>query len=176
MLPEPLRTQVTAIKQEFAKRYHSRHALRSPPHVTLFPPFRWPTAEVDAFESLRDFCGGQAPVPLRLNGFGCFAPRVIFVRPEKTDALLDLQRGLQAHLGTQLDLVDPMAGKRRFSPHVTVAFRDLSLEHFRRGCPSGPGRSAWPDRRPGPGSRAPRVAASLVAHSPAFSTPRTRRI
>jgi 2'-5' RNA ligase len=42
LLP-PLEVQeiATKIKLEFAEIYNSRAALKSPPHVTLQPPFRW---------------------------------------------------------------------------------------------------------------------------------------
>ena len=29
------------IKQEFANRFNSKAALRSPPHITLHMPFKW---------------------------------------------------------------------------------------------------------------------------------------
>lgn len=130
LLPEPLCARITAIKQEFAERFASRHALTSPPHMTLFPPFRWPVDDLDRFECLRGFCASQPPVPVSLDGFGCFAPRVIYARPHKSPALVDLHSRLQNHLRTHLGLVDEMAARRPFSPHVTVAFRDLTPERF----------------------------------------------
>ncbi|MFN6233029.1 MAG: 2'-5' RNA ligase family protein, partial [Microcystis sp.] len=42
LLPPPEVQEIaTKIKVEFAEIYNSRAALKSPPHVTLQPPFRW---------------------------------------------------------------------------------------------------------------------------------------
>lgn len=84
LLPPPdLQEQVTAIKQQFAEQFASRAALRSPPHITLVPPFEWPTAQLAALTgSLEAFAKEQAPVAVELCGFGAFPPRVIYIHVE----------------------------------------------------------------------------------------------
>ena len=47
--PVEVAEEVTEIKQFFARNYNSRAALKSPPHVTLQPPFAW---EVDRLETI----------------------------------------------------------------------------------------------------------------------------
>ena len=142
LLPPPeLQAKLTAIKQEFATRFASQHALKSPPHITVFPPFRWPLAGIDRLECLAELARQHAPLGIPLSGFGAFAPRVIYARPLKVPALLALHRELQIFLAERFDLVDPMAKKRPFSPHVTLAFRDLSEANFRAAWPEFEARS-----------------------------------
>ena len=142
LLPPPdVQASITAIKQELADRFNSRHALKSPPHITLFPPFKWPSDRVGRFDCLADFAANQANITVTLSGFGAFPPRVIYVRPLKTPLLIEAYENLQAFLADRLELVDPMAKKRAFSPHVTVANRDLSKESFRAAWAEFEGRS-----------------------------------
>lgn len=143
LLPPPdIQAAVTAIKQEFAARYGSQQALKSPPHITLQPPFQWAWAEVKTLQHcLAEFASDQAPVPITLSGFGAFPPRVIYVHPLKTAELLALYRDLQACLEANLNLADPLAKHRSFAPHMTVAFRDLTRQNFRAAWPEFQGRS-----------------------------------
>jgi 2'-5' RNA ligase len=38
--PQPYKEKIAGIKQSFAEIYHVSHALKSPPHITLIPPFK----------------------------------------------------------------------------------------------------------------------------------------
>ncbi|MEM9568451.1 MAG: 2'-5' RNA ligase family protein [Cyanobacteria bacterium P01_E01_bin.34] len=132
LLPPPdMQASITAIKQEFGDRFNSYHALKSPPHITVFPPFKWPESQKSQFECLADFAAAQEKIPVTLSGFGAFPPRVIYVRPLKSPTLMEAYERLQKFLAARLELVDLMAKRRAFSPHVTVAHRDLSKENFR---------------------------------------------
>lgn len=130
--PQSIQEEVTQIKQYFATHYQSRHALKSPPHVTLQPPFKWEADQVARLEAcLQSFTANSAPVPMILDGFSAFKPRVIFVNVLKTPELLTVQQQLAALLASTLGIVDPAAKTRSFSPHMTVAFRDLTRENFK---------------------------------------------
>lgn len=138
LLP-PLEIQAYAnqIKQHFADHYASRGAQKSPPHITLQPPFEWVASEVLLLEQcLSTFALGQDPVPVTLSGFGAFPPRVIYINVLKTQELLALQTNLMAYLEANLGIVDPVSKTRAFSPHMTVAFRDLTRQNF---------KAAWPE-------------------------------
>jgi len=39
--PEEIQSSVTDIKQDFKERFNASHALKSPPHITLIPPFKY---------------------------------------------------------------------------------------------------------------------------------------
>ena len=151
--PQEIQDYVTEIKEYFAKHYNSRHALKSPPHVTLQPPFKWPLERLDVLrECLREFAGesDRFSIPITLSGFGAFPPRVIYINVLKTSELLVVQKDLMARLEDSLGIVDPVSKKRPFSPHMTVAFKDLtnrqdacSTENFRKGWEEFKGRSLF---------------------------------
>lgn len=142
LLPPPeIQARITAIKHEFSDRFNSRHAFKSPPHITVFPPFKWPKSQVNQFDCLADFAATQTQIHVTLSGFGVFSPRVIFVRPLQSPVLIEAYDQLQVFLADRLELVDPMAKKRAFSPHVTVANRDLSTENFRAAWAEFEGRA-----------------------------------
>lgn len=130
--PQEVQDYANGIKHIFAERYHSRAALKSPPHITLQPPFDWAADNLSTLtNTLNKFAAQQAPVPVTLSGFGAFIPRVVYIHVIKTPALLELQATLMAHLETVLKIVDPVSKTRPFAPHLTVGFRDLTKQNFR---------------------------------------------
>lgn len=129
--PQPIQNQITEIKHYCAQTYHSRHALKSPPHITLQPPFEWLTEDLPILEQqLSTFALNHAPIPITLSGFNAFPPRVLFVDVIKTPELINIQKQLMDNLEQQLNIVHQVSKKRLFSPHVTVAFKDLSKTAF----------------------------------------------
>ncbi|MEA5497663.1 2'-5' RNA ligase family protein [Limnoraphis robusta] len=132
--PMEVQNEVTQIKQYFAQNYNSSHALKSPPHVTLQPPFKWLTEDFYLLEEcLTEFAKIYAPIPITLSGFGSFPPRVIYVNVIKTPELMEIKKHLMSHLETTLTLVDEVSKSRPFSPHMTVAFKDLTRQNFKLG-------------------------------------------
>lgn len=127
--PADIAAEVTAFKEYAAGHFHSRHALRSPSHITLIPPFRFSLKRLRALQQhLRDFAESRLPFELELRDFDCFAPRVIFVKVEAEPELdllqSDLQKSLQAEVGLRPN------DERSFHPHMTVAFKDLDRGTF----------------------------------------------
>ena len=69
--PEPLASQVTALKAEMQTRYRSSAALQSPPHITLQAPFQWPLSDFVTLHSiLQAVAHTQAAISVELQGFG----------------------------------------------------------------------------------------------------------
>jgi 2'-5' RNA ligase len=135
LLPPPeIQSEVTQIKQYFAKNYDSRHALKSPPHITLQSPFKWLTSDLKRLDqSLKTFAAQQAGFPVTLSGFNAFPPRVIYIDVVKTPALMNLQNNLVTDLQDNLGDFNSRSNPDNFTPHMTVAFRDLSRKNFRVG-------------------------------------------
>ncbi len=130
--PQAIQDYATGIKLHFAQRFSSRHALKSPPHITLQPPFKWRIdREQELNQSIATFAQTQAPIPIALNGFAAFAPRVIYINVDQTEPLLTLHQTLIEHLETTIALVDPKDKSRPYTPHMTVAFRDLTKQNFK---------------------------------------------
>ena len=135
--PLEIQDYANEIKEYFAQTYNSRAAQKSPPHITLQPPFEWQLDELPLLEhSLKTFSQPRTPVPIALQGFAAFAPRVIYINVLKTPELLTLQNELMAYLEASLEIVEPVSKTRPFAPHMTVAFRDLTKQNF---------RAAWHD-------------------------------
>ncbi len=130
--PAEISDRANQIKQHFAEHYASRAALKSPPHITLQPPFQWLDGELEALKNcISKFASTQAVIEVRLDGFAAFPPRVIYINVVKTQPLLDLQSNLALTLATDLQLVDARAKNRSFSPHITVGFKDLTKQNFK---------------------------------------------
>ncbi len=130
LLPdEEIKQEVTAFKQECAELFNASHALKSPPHVTLIPPFRSPPEKLDDLKSLlTDVAFDQFSFTVKLDGFNCYRPRVIFVDVMRSNALEELQKRLESSLIEKLDLKSKH--RQGFNPHMTIAHRDLKEERF----------------------------------------------
>ncbi|MGL5081350.1 MAG: 2'-5' RNA ligase family protein [Microcoleaceae cyanobacterium] len=134
--PQGIQGQAIQIQQEFVQHYQSRGALKSPPHVTLYPPFKWLQKDWQRLaDCLQKFVQTREAISIALSGFGAFPPRVIYLNVVKTPELLQLQQDLMECLETELSLVDEPAQKRPFSPHMTVAYRDLTQDNFKIAWP-----------------------------------------
>ena len=65
-----------------------------------------------------------------MDGFGSFSPRVIFVRVDEKEQLTTLKRELEKYVSKNLGLLGGDYKNRGFTPHITVAFRDLKKPEF----------------------------------------------
>jgi 2'-5' RNA ligase len=133
LLPsQAIQDYANEVKQVFVDRYNSRAALKSPPHITLQPPFEWSVEALPLFnQRLSEFAAQVAPIPITLSGFGAFVPHVVYINVIKSASLLTLQAALSSHLETSLGIVDAVGKTRSFTPHITVGFRDLTPENFK---------------------------------------------
>ncbi|AXJ01821.1 2'-5' RNA ligase [Cyclonatronum proteinivorum] len=121
---------ITGFKHEMQARFGAKHALKSPPHFTLQMPFRaLETDEQHIGILLTDFAASQESFMINLNGFGCFPPRVIFVRPENPEPVRQLHQALKPFL-RQMPGIHPSNIPDRINPHCTIATRDLSADVF----------------------------------------------
>lgn len=126
-----IQTSIREIQEHFAEHYSSRGALRSPPHITLQPPFVWNTERLSELTThLQEFVLLRSPILIVLDGFGAFSQRVIYVDVRKSPELLNLQTDLMAQCES-IGIVDRVSKTRPFSPHMTVAFRDLTRQNFK---------------------------------------------
>ena len=130
--PQEIQDYANDIKQYFADNYDSKHAQKSPPHVTLQPPFEWDSGKLTKLEEcLQKFVMGRNSIPIIFDGYNAFAPRVIYIDVVKTLDLMNLQTDLMVYLETNLGIVDKAGKSRGFTPHMTVAFKDLQRSKFK---------------------------------------------
>ncbi len=97
------------------------------------PPFQWDQNNLALLETkLNEFADTQKPIPMILDGFAAFKPRVIYINAIKNLELLTIEKNLSNYLQNSLNIVDPRSQNRGFSPHLTVAYRDLTKDNFRK--------------------------------------------
>lgn len=129
--PQEVQEVASQIQHYFAEVYQSKAALKSPPHITLQPPFEWEFSNVSSLEEqLQKFSQTQFTLSITLDGFAAFKPRVIYMNVLKMPDLLLMQKDLMFHLESELQIVDPVSKSRPYTPHLTVAFRDLTKPNF----------------------------------------------
>ena len=126
-----LRNEIRAVKDRIRLAYGAGHALKSPAHITMQMPFKRNSRDESAIsEALEKFASEETPFIVRLNGFGCFAPRVIFIRIEDPDPVKSIHGRLKGILADELGF--PVSEiMNDVQPHITVATRDLTKEAFR---------------------------------------------
>jgi 2'-5' RNA ligase len=130
--PQHIQDYANRIKQDFADNYASCGAQKSPPHITLQPPFEWNFDDISALEDkLKGFTNIQEPFSIRLKNFAVFPPQVIYIDVLKTPDLISLQADLIRDVETNLGIIDQNSKNRQFTPHMTVAFRDLTKQNFK---------------------------------------------
>jgi 2'-5' RNA ligase len=130
VIPEPLFTEIEAIKQDLFDEHGLKGALRSPAHITLHRPFEWKEEKENALmERLTAFKFGKE-LSVELKDFASFEPRVIYVDVVKNDLLENLHKDLKTFAQKELKLLNEVNDLRGFHPHVTIAFRDLKKPKF----------------------------------------------
>ena len=120
--PEEIRVEIEHLKEEMRKRFNAEHALRLPAHITLISPFKIKEErEMQLLQTLEIFAATRNPFHVWLSGFGHFDSRVLYVKVEEQQKLIDLQRELKKNLSAIPEIKD----ERDFHPHITLATRDL---------------------------------------------------
>lgn len=130
-----LRDEIRAVKERLSDRYGAGHALKSPAHITLQKPFkRSPSGEKDIFFALKEFSSRERPFTVKLNGYGAFVPRVIFIKIVEPGPVKSLHSRLRDLLLTEMGF-GPDEILNDVQPHITVATRDLTREAFAESWP-----------------------------------------
>ena len=131
VLPDDLRKEVEALKLEVAEKFGSRHALKSPAHITLQMPFKLkPKKEPALKDFLLAFSEMQHSFSLELAGFDFFEPRVVFIDVEEKEELRSLQESLSNDIRREMGIMNSTYKNKGFHPHVTIGFRDLKKPDF----------------------------------------------
>jgi 2'-5' RNA ligase len=97
--------------------------------MTLYPPIKTDIISEQKFPLIGKWIEKQNVFELRIDGFGFFnkskAP-VVFARPVLSEYLKSFQRNLQRHICKNLLMPDNYS----FTPHITLAFRDLDARYM----------------------------------------------
>ncbi|MGK7391244.1 MAG: 2'-5' RNA ligase family protein [Candidatus Cyclobacteriaceae bacterium M2_1C_046] len=123
--------EIMSIKHEFAENYNSKAALKSPPHITLYMPFRWKEEKEDKlFEVLEKLSMENKNHQVELENYGKFGTKAIYIDVKENEQLSSLQKNLIRSFKRELKIIDEGFEERPFHPHMTVAFRDLKKPMF----------------------------------------------
>ena len=126
-----LREQIEALKKEMKERLNAKHALKSPAHITLQMPFKSSNEiEPHLTHTLQEFADNQTPFMIKLSDFGCFSPRVIFVKVNKHAPINSLHAKLITILSEEMEFGEKVISQN-IHPHMTIATRDLSTVNFK---------------------------------------------
>lgn len=130
-----LRDRIRELKEEMKERFSTKHALKSAAHITLQMPFRrLEKEENNMMKTLEAFAKQQKSFHIDLKGFGCFAPRVLFVKVCYHSPIIQLHLTLKEVLKNQLDFKEKDLTSN-IHPHITTATRDLSKLAFHKAWP-----------------------------------------
>ncbi len=129
--PDPAASAVRAYQEWMLSHHGCKAALKSPPHITLVPPFRWPEEHASMLKQvLSGFRFSLPSLEIHCNQFGHFGERVLYIRIAENPALSRLASSLGAYLEEKTEgrVTAPL---RAFTPHITIATRDMSAPVFR---------------------------------------------
>jgi len=130
--PSPVREEAWAVKEELSEKYRTKAALKSPPHITLHMPFRMKEEkEENLITSLTQAVYPAESFDLELKGFGAFPPGVIYLEVPASTPLTGLFHMIRKSMQRFLHSANADWKNRGFTPHLTVAFRDLKKSDFR---------------------------------------------
>lgn len=137
--PESIAEPIWTYKRYVAEHYGSVRGLRVLPHITYVSPFTLPeTVSNSALEEqLESFLKSFQPESIQLTDFGSFSTNrghVIYVAVEKTERMEQHYLELDAFVRDTLQLTLPPIHPV-FTPHLTIAYRDLNRRQFEQAWP-----------------------------------------
>lgn len=128
--PDNIANRVQEVKEEFVNKFDSKEAYHKPPHFTLQIPFKAPEKiEEIIVPHLTFFAEDQESFTVNLSGFNHFRDDVIFIDVKDPSAMKALHDNLIEYLQNELGFTKT---NKSFTPHMTVAYRDLTPDNFER--------------------------------------------
>ena len=124
--PDPPAGTIRAYQEWMYAHFGCRAAMKSPPHITLVPPFWFPEEKEESLKQvLSDFEFDRPAIEIHWNGFNHFGKRVLYVQVGDHPDLQGLESVLSRHLAMNLEA---LAAPRQqpFHPHITIAARDMT--------------------------------------------------
>src|SRR5690606_10518455 len=103
--PKEISEVIKQYKEDMANRFFSKAATKSPPHITMHMPFRFPDKKLEKLKGiLSNFTLKISAFDLQLKDFDCFPPRVLFVGVEENLYLEEIQKELLKTLRLNLNI------------------------------------------------------------------------
>lgn len=131
LLPDALEERILQFKTEIAARYHSIAALKPMGHITLQDTFFYDDAHLPRLHTrLEEVFACTSPFTVELQDFGAFPAHTIFAAVKDFFPFQQLRESLYWQLKNEMTFPDSAVGSRKITPHVTIAYRDLTPEAF----------------------------------------------
>ncbi len=132
--PSPQFETLSQLKQDVALKFDVKHSLKSPPHITIVPPFRFSDNQMNEILHHLQLCLFRPSHCIRiyLEGYGHFRQKVVFVKVRTTKNLIDFQKRLVRCLYANSKIPVKNELTRSFYPHLTLAHRDVTFEKFKK--------------------------------------------
>lgn len=129
--PAQLSEQIDNIRKECAAKFGVKAALKPPVHITLYRLFKLENSFEKQFIRLFKALGHTLqPFEQQLENFDSFNTHTVYIRAVKNPEIMQLNRSVSAVFSKYK--IDPQETKSNlsFTPHITIAYRDISPEVF----------------------------------------------
>ncbi|MFA8449569.1 MAG: 2'-5' RNA ligase family protein [Bacteroidales bacterium] len=129
--PPAIFSEIETFKTYAAKNFNSKHALRSPSHVTVLSPFYLKSEKKeDACLYLKKFFQEINSFNIQLKNFNHFGERVVYIQITNHKELKELHEDLKKDFYSQAFIDSVPIQKYPYNPHLTIAFKDLKSYYF----------------------------------------------
>lgn len=129
--PPAAAAAIDNLRHAIWQRYNSQHGLNSPPHITLIPPFKLSHASADELQAkLQELVRNFQPFTLTGKGVNHFDQKTIYAKVDLNEYLTALQKELELLVKEELNFKIERPD-RKYTPHLTLAFKDLKKENFK---------------------------------------------
>src|SRR5690554_2794875 len=89
--PAEIEAEINALKLEVKEQFGAKHTLKLPAHITLLAPFKMAEEmEGRLLQLLEEVARETTSFNIFIAEFGCFPPRVIFLKINNHQPVIDL--------------------------------------------------------------------------------------
>lgn len=129
--PEPVFTEIRQEQESIAATWGPRHALRTPPHITIIPPLLLSSGEVGWLYGMAYALASSVDAfRMELKDYNSFKPRVVYIHPKINAPLVDLFHLWHEALKVKMPHVLEKYPERPYQPHITLAHKDVTHAQF----------------------------------------------
>ncbi|MFT5665844.1 MAG: 2'-5' RNA ligase [Vicingaceae bacterium] len=125
--------EIIDFQKEIEASFGSVHAQKTPPHVTIIPPFHCEEEQLQDFiEKISLFLNDTSIINLKIHlvNFQRFEGRTLFIDIAKNESFEKLCKGLKL-LFNQQKIIKQRVEKHFFIPHITIANKDIKKRDFK---------------------------------------------
>lgn len=127
-----VKVQINNIKHQTGGRFGCRQALKSPPHITIIPPFRLqPELVEEMIGVVRNNFEPPANLSIDFSGLGAFETRTIYLDIVADSGINAYDLVAKKIVNQHPALFPNVRFHEVFHPHITIANRDIPPGDFK---------------------------------------------